>query len=101
VYPDDSISFSCFFSPSFPKELGARRLVRSARGDCSKDVEVQFVQWCKEELWPAIQSRNGTTKLSSGSASGSATMKWDDLVSDKEGMLRPVVKPCAFRVFTF
>jgi hypothetical protein len=76
-------------TPLLRKELGARRLVKSARGDCSKDVEVQFVRWCKEELWPAIQ--NGENKVSSG-----AIMKWDDLVNDKEGMLRPVVKPGAF-----
>ena len=71
---------------------------------------MQFLQWTREDLLPALHQLCGssTTSSSTSSSSSSTTttqqqqqqqpLKWDDLTSNDSGLLRPVVTPMENRV---
>ena len=93
------------------ERLGAKRLTPVVKGDASKDIEVQFVQWSHTKLWPALRRhRNGAaaedvertvpSEHTASAATAAATtatattepLKWESLADDTDGLLRPVVR---------
>ena len=94
--------------------LGATRITPVMKGDASKDIEVQFVNWSSNTLWPALLSggsrdnnnssgeenndqntttrQDDATKTNQQDSSTEQPLKWDSLTDNADGLLRPVVK---------
>lgn len=86
------------------ERLGAKRLTPVVKGDASSDIEVQFLQWSENKLWPAISQLYGITNngilatnsdfkniIAGGKHRKEETtnaVKWESL--EDSGLLRPV-----------